>query len=88
MVVMALQLEKTNQEQVEQVVTLDLALVVEQVAQTMLTALMALLVAEAVVVILKAQAPAQHQMMDNTDRVQVLVHTEVVVVKVKYNINL
>jgi hypothetical protein len=88
MVVMALQLEKTNQEQVEQVVTLDLALVVEQVAQTMLTALMALLVAEVAVVILKAQAPAQHQMMDNTDRVQVLVHTEVVVVKVKYNINL
>jgi hypothetical protein len=75
-------LEKTNQGQVEQVVTLDLELALEQVAQTMLTVPMALLVVAVVEVTLKAPLRALHQLMVRVDLILVSARTVVVVVMV------
>ena len=89
LVVMVLKFEKTNQVMVEQVVTLDLALVVEQVVQIMLKVLTVVLVAVVAVVILRAQiilleARLQMEIMEQW----ALVLMAVLVVKVNYNINL
>ena len=89
LVVMVLKLEKTNQVMVEQVVTLDLVLVVEQVVQIMLKVLMVVLVAVVAVVILRAQiilleARLQMEIMEQW----ALVLMAVLVVTVNYNINL